>query len=151
MDARTSDERAMDEALRLAEATAHMGNVPVGAVIVVEGEIVASAANLRETLQDPTAHAELLALRAAAARAGSWRLEDATMVVTLEPCAMCASALDQARIRRVVFGADEPRTGAINRGPRLLEGRPIQVESGLQADACQALLETFFRGLRERR
>ena len=150
MDARTPDERAMDEALRLAEATGRMGNVPVGAVILARGEILASAANLRETLQDPTAHAELLVLREAAARMGSWRLEDATLVVTLEPCAMCAAALDQARIRRVVYGADEPRTGAVKHGPRLLEGRPIEIVAGIRSDACLALLEGFFQSLRGR-
>jgi tRNA(adenine34) deaminase len=150
MDASTSDKRAMDEALRLAKATGRMGNVPVGAVIHVGGEIIASAANLRETLQDPTAHAELLVLREAAARMGTWRLEDATLVVTLEPCAMCAAALDQARIRRVVYGADEPRTGAVTHGPRLLEGRPIEIVGPTRSDACLTLLEDFFGDLRER-
>ena len=150
MDARTPDQRAMDEALRLAEATGRMGNVPVGAVILVRDEIIASAANLRETLQDPTAHAELLVLREAAARMGTWRLEDATLVVTLEPCAMCAAALDQARIRRVVYGADEPRTGAVKHGPRLLEDRPIEIVAGTRSDACQTLLEDFFEDLRGR-
>jgi tRNA(adenine34) deaminase len=150
MDARTPDQRAMDEALRLAEATGRMGNVPVGAVILVRDEIIASAANLRETLQDPTAHAELLVLREAAARMGTWRLEDATLVVTLEPCAMCASALDQARIRRVVYGADEPRTGAVKHGPRLLEDRPIEIVAGTRSDACLTLLEDFFEDLRGR-
>ncbi len=140
----------MDEALRLAGATGRMGNVPVGAVIVVDGEIVASAANLRETLQDPTAHAELLALREAAARTGAWRLEDATMIVTLEPCAMCAGAIAQARVGRLVYGADELKTGAVNRGPRLLDPHPVVVESGLKADESLTLLERFFKKVRAR-
>jgi tRNA(adenine34) deaminase len=140
----------MDEALRLAGATGRMGNVPVGAVIVVDDTIVAAAANLRETLQDPTAHAELLVLREAAARQGSWRLEGATMIVTLEPCAMCAAAIDQARIRRVVYGADEPKTGAVMNGPRLLDNRPIEIERGLRADESLTLLENFFKKIRGR-
>jgi tRNA(adenine34) deaminase len=127
-----------------------MGNVPVGAVIVVDDTIVAAAANLRETLQDPTAHAELLVLREAAARQGSWRLEGATMIVTLEPCAMCAAAIDQARIRRVVYGADEPKTGAVMNGPRLLDNRPIEIERGLRADESLTLLENFFKKIRGR-
>jgi tRNA(adenine34) deaminase len=150
MDVRPLDERAMDEALRLAGATGRMGNVPVGAVIVVDDTIVAAAANLRETLQDPTAHAELLVLREAAARQGSWRLEGATMIVTLEPCAMCAAAIDQARIRRVVYGADEPKTGAVMNGPRLLDNRPIEIERGLRADESLTLLENFFKKIRGR-
>ena len=150
MDVRPLDERAMDEALRLAGATGRMGNVPVGAVIVVDDTIVAAAANLRETLQDPTAHAELLVLREAAARKGSWRLEDATMIVTLEPCAMCAAAIAQARIRRIVYGADEPKTGAVMNGPRLLDDRPIEIERGLRADESLTLLENFFKKIRGR-
>ena len=150
MDVRPLDERAMDEALRLAGATGRMGNVPVGAVIVVDDTIVAAAANLRETLQDPTAHAELLVLREAAARQGSWRLEGATMIVTLEPCAMCAAAIAQARIRRIVYGADEPKTGAVMNGPRLLDDRPIEIERGLRADESLTLLENFFKKIRGR-
>jgi tRNA(adenine34) deaminase len=116
----------------------------------VDDTIVAAAANLRETLQDPTAHAELLVLREAAARQGSWRLEGATMIVTLEPCAMCAAAIDQARIRRVVYGADEPKTGAVMNGPRLLDNRPIEIERGLRADESLTLLENFFKKIRGR-
>ena len=150
MDVRPSDERAMDEALRLAGATGRMGNVPVGAVILVDDTIVARAANLRETLQDPTAHAEMLVLREAAAKMGSWRLEDATMVVTLEPCAMCAATIAQARIKRLVYGADEPKTGAVHHGPRLLTDHPIVVERGLKERESRALLEDFFKKLRGR-
>ena len=150
MDVRPLDERAMDEALRLAGATGRMGNVPVGAVIIVGDKIVASAANLRETLQDPTAHAELLVLREAAAQTGSWRLEDATMVVTLEPCAMCAAAIAQARVQRLVYGADELKTGAVNHGPRLLDDHPIAVERGLKANESLTLLERFFKKVRGR-
>ena len=141
----------MDEALRLAGATGRMGNVPVGAVIMVDDTIVASAANLRDTLQDPTAHAELLVLREAAAKIGSWRLEEATIVVTLEPCAMCTSAIAQARIKRLVYGADEPKTGAVHHGPKLLKNQPIVVERGLKERECRELLERFFAKLRERK
>ena len=141
----------MAEAQRLAAATGRLGNVPVGAVVLCGGEIVAKAANLRDTLADPTAHAELLALADAGRARGDWRLEDATLVVTLEPCPMCAGALLEARVGRVIYGATEPRTGAVESRLRLLDGAPVEVVAGVEAHACQALLADFFEDLRRHR
>ncbi|WP_436794509.1 nucleoside deaminase [Actinospongicola halichondriae] len=135
---------ALDEA-RAAEAA---GEVPVGAVVVIDGQIVARAHNRREATNDPSAHAELLALRDACATVGSWRLPGATVVVTLEPCAMCAGALSAARVERVVFGAADPKAGALgslyNIGvdPRL--PHTFDVVAGVDAEACGAVLESFF-------
>jgi tRNA(adenine34) deaminase len=135
---------AIDEALAASAA----GEVPIGAVIVVDGRVVASRHNEREALSDPTAHAEVLALRDAAAARGSWRLDDATMYVTLEPCAMCAGALLNARIARVVFGAPNPEAGALGSryhlgtDPRLNHEFPTV--SGVLADECGELLTGFF-------
>ncbi|MGM0576769.1 MAG: nucleoside deaminase [Myxococcota bacterium] len=146
------DERwAMEQALREARATARMGNVPVGAVALHEGRVVGRAANLRDTLQDPTAHAEILALRDAARSLGSWRLAEVTLVVTLEPCAMCAGALAQARVGRLVYGATEPKTGAVESIARMLEGTSTGVRTGLLAEDCAAEVQRFFEALRDRR
>src|SRR4051812_46637275 len=129
------------------EAEAH-GDVPVGAVIVHDGAILAAGHNERERLQDPSAHAELLAIRRASAALGSWRLPDTTLYVTLEPCAMCAGAIVLARIPRVVFGTADPKAGAagsvlhVLAEPRL-NHRPV-VESGPLADECAAVLRAFF-------
>ena len=144
------DRTAMAVALEAADAAGRLGNVPVGAVVVVDGEIVARAGNRRDTLQDPTAHAELLALRAAARHAGSWRLEDATLYVTLEPCAMCAGAIANARVGRLVYGVDEPKTGAVTSQHALLEPAVTQVTAGVQESRCQSLLTGFFEALRQR-
>jgi tRNA(adenine34) deaminase len=141
----------MDEAFVLAEQVSRSGNVPVGAVLVVESQIVARAGNLRETLCDPTAHAELLALREASQRLGRWRLDDATLYVTLEPCAMCAGAIVQARIARVVYAAREPKTGAHQSVHRFFEGSATCVEQQEHYSArSAALLGHFFEGLRGR-
>ena len=145
-----AERSAMMAALAQAEAAGRLGNVPVGAVVVVDGEIVARAGNRRDTLQDPTAHAELLALRAAARAAGSWRLEDATLYVTLEPCAMCAGAIANARVGRLVYGANEPKTGAVTSQHQLLEATATQVTDGVMSSRCQALLQDFFEALRQR-
>ena len=141
-----------DELMALALAEAHLaaeaGEVPVGAVVVVDGEVVARARNRRQVDHDPSAHAELLALRAACAAAGSWRLPGAQVVVTLEPCPMCAGALLAARVDRVVFGAPDPKAGALgslyNLGadPRL--PHELEVRAGVRADECGALLAGFF-------
>ena len=139
---------ALQEALN---APAH-GDVPVGAVVWRDGEVVARRHNERERTGDPTAHAEMLALRDAAARLGGWRLDGATVAVTLEPCAMCAGALQQARVGRVVFGADDPKAGALgslyNLGadPRL--NHEFDVVPWVRADECAALLQQFFADLR---
>ena len=139
---------ALDEA-RAAEAE---GEVPVGAVVVIDGQVVARDHNRRESTNDPSAHAELLALRAACEAAGSWRLPGATVVVTLEPCTMCAGALSAARVERVVFGAADPKAGAVgslyNVGvdPRL--PHTFAVEAGVDAEACGSILESFFASRR---
>ncbi len=142
----------MDEALAEARIAAAEGEVPVGAVVVVDGAIVARDHNRREALADPSAHAELLAVRAACAAAGSWRLPDATVVVTLEPCPMCAGALVAARVGRVVFGAPDPKAGAcgslynLGADPRL--PHTFDVVAGVRAETCGALLQDFFRSRR---
>lgn len=142
------DETAMRAALAEAAAAVAHGDVPVGAVVVVAGEVVASRHNERELRGDPTAHAEILALRDAAAHQGSWRLEDATMVVTLEPCPMCAGALVAARVGRLVFGAADPKAGACGSlyqlcaDPRLNHELPV-TRDVLGAEAAALLLEFF--------
>ncbi len=139
-------------ALREAEHAMEHDDVPIGAVIVHEGEVLAAAGNEREARQDPTAHAELLALREAAERLGTWRVLDSVLYVTLEPCAMCAGAIVLARVPRVVFGAWDPKAGAagsvldVLAEPRL-NHRP-DVSGGLLAEECGALLSSFFAGRR---
>jgi tRNA(adenine34) deaminase len=143
----------MRRALAEAEAAAGRGEVPVGAVVVVRGEIVAVAHNERETASDPTAHAEILALRRAAAALGSWRLVDAELFVTMEPCPMCAGALVNARIRRLYFGCDDPKAGAVRTlyslvdDPRL--NHRVEVVPGVLAAEGAALLRGFFSRLRQ--
>ena len=144
----------MRDALREAQAAVEHDDVPVGAVVVElsTGEIVARAHNARERDHDPTAHAEVLALRAAAAHAATWRLTDYALVVTLEPCPMCAGAAWAARIRRIVFGAADPKAGAAGSlynfatDPRL--NHDIEVVPGVLARECGDLLTTFFRARR---
>ena len=139
-------------ALREAERALDHDDVPVGAVVVHDGEVVGAGHNERELRADPTAHAEMLALRQAAATLGSWRVLDAVMYVTLEPCAMCAGAIVLARVPRVVYGATDPKAGAAGSvldvldEPRL-NHRP-QVESGLLAEDCADLLRAFFASKR---
>jgi tRNA(adenine34) deaminase len=151
----TTDEDFMREAIREAERAAARGEVPVGSVVVVGGEIIARAHNLRETAQDPTAHAELIAVRKSAARLSSWRLVEATVYVTLEPCPMCAGMLINARVPRVVYGAVDPKAGALESLYRLGEderlNHRLDVSSGVLADECGALLRAFFGRLRKRR
>jgi tRNA(adenine34) deaminase len=144
-----SDEALVRRALAVAGAAPRTGDVPIGAVVVDEqGCELAAACNAREALGDPTAHAELLALRAAAAVRGEWRLEGCTVAVTVEPCTMCAGALGLARVARVVFGAWEPKTGAAGSlwdvlRDRRLNHRP-EVVAGVLSDECSALMESFF-------
>ena len=144
---------AMTLALERAEVAAALGNVPVGAVLLVDGDVVAAAGNLRDTLCDPTAHAELLVLKQAGQRLGRWRLDDATLVVTLEPCPMCAAALSQARIRTLVYGVADPKAGGVVSTVRLdaLGGGRVEVVEGVQAQACAEVLTRFFDGLRTQR
>jgi tRNA(adenine34) deaminase len=143
-----SDEDAMALAVAEARAAAQAGEVPVGAVAVIGGRVVAARHNEREGAADPTAHAEILALRDAASSVGGWRLSELTLVVTLEPCPMCAGALVAARVKRVVFGATDPRAGACGTlynlctDPRL--NHEIEVTGGIGAAECAALLSSFF-------
>ncbi|HEU5085518.1 MAG TPA: tRNA adenosine(34) deaminase TadA [Acidimicrobiales bacterium] len=147
-----SDHELMGLALDEARAALAVGEVPVGAVVVVDGEVVARGHNRREADHDPSAHAELVAIRAACAAAGSWRLPGAEVVVTLEPCAMCAGAMVAARIGRLVFGAPDPKAGAcgslynLGADPRL--PHEFDVHAGVRADECGALLVDFFEGRR---
>src|SRR5262250_1448161 len=142
----------MRRALAAAEEAASRGEVPVGAVVVLGDEVVAVAHNERETASDPTAHAEVLALRRAAAALGSWRLTDADLYVTMEPCPMCAGALVNARIRRLYFGCDDPKAGAVRTLYSLLDDRRlnhrVEVVPGLLAAEGSALLRGFFANLR---
>jgi len=142
------DERWMGEALLEARAAQAHGDVPIGAVVVHAGRIIGRGHNERELLGDPTAHAEVLALRAAAAALGSWRVLDSTLYVTLEPCAMCAGAIVLARIPRVVYGTTDPKAGAagsvldVLAEPRL-NHRPA-VDGGVLGDECADVLRRFF-------
>ena len=139
-------------AIREAERALEHDDVPVGAVVVAGGELVGAGHNERERRRDPTAHAEVLALRAAAERLGTWRILDATLYVTLEPCAMCAGAIVLSRIPRVVFGAADPKAGAAGSVLDVLDEprfnhRPV-VEGGLLRDECAAPLLAFFASRR---
>jgi tRNA(adenine34) deaminase len=143
---------ALDQAQQLADAEPE-GDVPVGAVVLSpDGAVIGTGRNLCLATTDPTAHAEIVAIRKAAAATGSWRLDGCTLVVTLEPCAMCAGAVHSARIRRVVYGAADPRAGAagslwdILRDRRL--GPPVEVIGGVLAGPCGQLLSDFFERLR---
>jgi tRNA(adenine34) deaminase len=148
------DEAMMRRALRLASRAAERGEVPVGALVTRHGELLGSAGNRRERTHDATAHAEVLALRRACHRQSAWRLTGATLYVTLEPCAMCAGALVLARVRRLVYGAPDPKAGAagsvfdVVREPRL--NHRIEVTGGVLADECAALLSRFFKERRRR-
>ena len=148
----TVDEHWMGLALEQARRAAALGEVPVGAVVVRGEELLGSGHNRRETEGDPLAHAELLALREAAARVPGWRLLGCTMYVTLEPCAMCAGALVNSRVDRLVYGASDPKAGFcgslgdIPRDPRL--NHRLEVVAGVRAEECGALLRGFFRELR---
>ena len=142
----------MEPALTEARLAPAHGDVPVGAAVWHDGEVVARRHNERERTGDPTAHAEILAVRDAAARLGGWRLDGATVAVTLEPCPMCAGALQQARVARVVYGAADPKAGALgslynlSADPRL--NHEFEVAPGVRAGECAALLQEFFAGLR---
>jgi tRNA(adenine34) deaminase len=147
-----ADERFMRLALEEARRCLEHGDVPIGAVVTREGEVLAAAGNERELAADPTAHAEILALRGAAAALGSWRLDGCTLTVTLEPCAMCAGAIVLSRVARVVFGAVDPKAGFAGslgnlvQDPRL--NHSVSLTDGVLAEECGDLLRTFFRGRR---
>jgi len=144
-----SDEEFMAEALKQARQALDQDEVPVGAVVVHDGRIVGRAHNQRELLNDPTAHAEMIAITQAAEHVGNWRLENCTMYVTLEPCAMCAGAIVLARLPRLVFGARDPKAGAVGslydipRDPRL--NHTVEIASGVLERECGEILAEFFR------
>jgi tRNA(adenine34) deaminase len=144
----------MRRALSLGQEASRAGEVPVGALLVVGQEVVASSYNGKERMKDPTAHAEILAIREGANRLGRWRLTGADLYVTLEPCAMCAGALIQARVSRLIFGAHDPKAGGcgsvfnIVQQPRL--NHRVEVITGVLGQEVQGLLQSFFGGLRQR-
>jgi len=143
----------MDKALAEARAAADRGEVPVGAVLLdASGEVLAMAGNRCRELSDPTAHAEMLAIRAACTATGSERLEGASLYVTLEPCAMCAAAISAARIARVYYGASDPKSGGVEQGARVFEHRQShhkpEVYSGIAEGECAEMLREFFKGKR---
>ena len=147
-----SDEHFMEEALRQARKAVAKGEVPVGAVLVVEGKIVTRAHNQVEELKDATAHAEMLAVTAAAGELDGWRLTEATVYVTKEPCPMCAGALVLSRVKRVVYGAADPRMGAAGGAMNLLQfagmNHKCEVTGGVRAEECRDLLKEFFQAKR---
>ena len=150
-----NDQELMRAALAVAQNASASGDVPVGAIIINnEGEVIATGHNERELLNDPTAHAEIVAIRRAAEKIGQWRLENHTIVVTLEPCPMCAGAIAQSRISTLVFGTWDEKAGAVGsvwdviRDPRALN--KVEVRSGVLADECSALLKEFIQGVRKK-
>lgn len=150
-----SDERYMQEAIKEAEKAWNWDEVPIGAVIVHNGEIIAAGYNVRETSQTSLSHAELIAIAEANKKIGSWRLEECTLYVTLEPCPMCAGAIIQARIKRVVYGAADPKAGCAGTLMNLLTdarfNHQAELTSGVLEQECGDLLRNFFRELRNRK
>jgi len=143
----------MRVALGLAESALESDDVPVGAIVVVDDEIVARAFNEKERTGDPTAHAEMLAIRRAVQRLGYWRLNDATMYVTLEPCPMCAGAMIQSRLGRLVYGAPDPKAGAGGSVIDILDApwlnHQVRVRSGILEEECSQMLSSFFNKIRK--
>lgn len=149
------DEFYMKEAIKEAKKAENLAEVPIGAVIVMDGEIIARAHNMRETNQNAVAHAELLAIDLACQKVGSWRLENAILYVTLEPCPMCAGAIIMSRIARVVYGASDPKGGCAGTFMNLLQdarfNHQSEVVPGILEEECSILLTNFFRRLREKK
>ena len=147
------DQEFMRVAIDQAEIARENGDVPVGAVIVHEGRLIAKAYNQRQQLNDPTAHAEIIALTQAAAAVGSWRLDGCTIYVTLEPCTMCAGALVLARIDRLVYGCEDPKAGACGSLYNIIQderlNHRLEVKSGVLEDECRRQLQEFFAGRRQ--
>jgi tRNA(adenine34) deaminase len=143
------DHRLMTLALAQAQAAAAEDEVPIGAIIVRGTQVLAAAHNQREQLRDPTAHAEMIAITQAATALNSWRLEDCTLYVTLEPCPMCAGAIVQSRVKRVVYGADDPKAGAVKSLYQLLEDSRLnhraEVAAGILAEECGQVHSQFFQ------
>lgn len=148
------DTQFMQLALTLAKEAASLGEVPVGAVIVKDGKVIGQGANAPIRLNDPSAHAEMLAIRHAASHLGNYRLVDCTLYVTLEPCAMCAGVIQHARISRLVYGAHDPKTGACGSVVNLMHepmlNHHTQMQSGLMAEDCAHVLRSFFADRRKK-
>ena len=148
----TPDELWMEEALRSAQRALEAGEVPVGAIVVRDGRIIGRGFNRSISDNDPTAHAEIVALREAGANIGNYRLEDCELFVTIEPCAMCAGALVHARIKRLVYGADDPKAGAVHSVLQVINhpqsNHRMQVIGGVLAGRCAELLQSFFKNRR---
>ena len=151
----TKDQYYMQQALEEAKKAAALGEVPIGAVLVYKDEIIARAHNLRETTQNALTHAESMAIQEACEKIGSWRLEETTLYVTLEPCPMCAGAILQSRVPRVVYGARDLKAGCVDSLYRLLNDPRFNheciVTEGVLTDECGQILTDFFRALRERK
>lgn len=149
---RSHDERFMREALELAAQGADLGEVPVGAVLVQDGEVIGRGFNCPISTNDPSAHAEMVAIRAAAQAIANYRLPGSTLYVTLEPCAMCAGLIVHSRVQRVVFGASEPRAGmAVSRGQffdQAFLNHRVRVEGGVLGEECGEVLKAFFKARR---
>ncbi|CEH27951.1 adenosine deaminase [Aneurinibacillus migulanus] len=150
-----NDEYYMGLAIAEARKAEALGEVPIGAVIVKDGQVVGRGYNLRETAKDPLAHAELIAIKEASETMGGWRLIGATLYVTLEPCPMCAGAIVQARVPRIVYGAMDPKAGCAGSLMNLLQeerfNHQVEMIQGVREEECSELLKNFFRSLRERR
>ncbi|MDQ0974252.1 tRNA(adenine34) deaminase [Neobacillus niacini] len=150
-----SDELYMKEAIKEAKKAEALNEVPIGAIVVIDGKIISRAHNLRESKQSAVAHAEILAIEHACKLVGSWRLENASLYVTLEPCAMCSGAIILSRVKRVVYGAADPKGGCAGTFMNLLQDERFnhqsEVTSGVLEEECGQLLSDFFRQLREKR
>lgn len=153
MDELAVDEYFMREALIEAQRAYEKGEIPIGAVIVLNNQIIARAHNLKETLNDATAHAEILAIREASKVLSNWRLLDTTLYVTKEPCIMCSGAIVQARIKRLVYGVDDPKGGGVESLYRLLSDKrlnhQVEIKKGILEGECREILKRFFLMLRE--
>ncbi|WP_336776753.1 MULTISPECIES: tRNA adenosine(34) deaminase TadA [unclassified Paenibacillus] len=149
------DQAWMQLAIEEAKKAEQIGEVPIGAILVKNGEVVGRGYNLRETNHDPTAHAEMVAIREACERLGAWRLLDCTLYVTLEPCPMCAGAIVQSRVKRVVYGTGDPKAGCAGTLMNLLQeprfNHETELTSGILQPECAELLTNFFRNLRNKR
>ena len=149
------DQKYMQMAIEEAKKAEALGEVPIGAIIVRDGEVIARAHNLRETTQNAVTHAELSAIQDACLKIGNWRLEETTLYVTLEPCPMCAGAILQSRIPRVVYGARDPKGGAVHSLYELLNdsrfNHECDVTEGILGEECGAMLTSFFKALRDKK
>jgi tRNA(adenine34) deaminase len=148
-------ENFMLEALREAEKAFSLGEVPVGAVIEKDGDIIGRGHNMTETAKDPTAHAEMLAIREAAQKLGGWRLPGCRMYVTTEPCSMCAGAMVLARLQKVYIGASDPKTGACGSLMNILQderlNHKVEIKTGIMQQQCEKLMKSFFQNLRKKK